>query len=45
MDTKDWFAVFSAIMMGTLMLTFVVMVQPLNPLASLPSPTSFTHNS
>jgi hypothetical protein len=28
-DTKDWFAVFSAIMMGALMLAFVVMVQPL----------------
>jgi hypothetical protein len=28
-DTKNWFAVFSAIMMGALMLAFVVMVQPL----------------
>ena len=27
-DTKVWFAVFAATMMGALMLAFVVMVQP-----------------
>ena len=28
-NTKDWFAVFAATMMGALMLAFVVMVHPL----------------
>ena len=40
-DTKDWFAVFAATMMGALMLAFVVMVQPF-PVCGSPSPDKIT---